>query len=166
MAISQALKEIYASAPATQRYIETLAFSHSLFPQTYYLTNDNQPWTFLLETGEQKTFSPMPFSVVLPTLDGRGNQDLALTLANIGRDLVDPIEAAIAKPSEPIVCTYRVYVDTALTTPQNDPPLALTITGIEVTRDSVSAAATRADVLNRAFPFNMYTYKLYPGLRR
>lgn len=166
MAISQALKEIYASAPATQRYVETLAFSHSLFPQSYYMTNDNQSWQFLLETGEAKTFVAMPFAVVLPTLDGRGNQDLALTLANIGRDLVNPIEAAIAKPSEPIRCVYRVYVDTALTTPQSDPPLQLTITGIEVTRDSVSAAATRADILNRAFPFNMYTYPIFPGLRR
>jgi hypothetical protein len=164
--ISQALKEIYASAPTTQRYIDTLTFSHSLFPQTYYMTNDNQPWTFLLETGVSAAFTVMPFQIVLPPQDGRGNQDLALTLANIGRDLVDPIEAAIAKPSEPIICTYRVYLDTALSIPQNDPVLAMTITGIEVTRGTVSASATRADVLNRAFPYNLYNYTLFPGLRR
>lgn len=166
MAISQALKEIYASAPATQRYIETLGFSHSLFPQTYYMTNDNQAWPFLLESGQLVTFMPMPFQVVLPTLDGQGNQDMALTLANIGRDLVDPIEAAIAKPSEPIRCTYRVYIDQASTGPQNTPPLSLTITGIQISREAVSATATRADVLNRAFPYTYYTYQLFPGLRR
>ena len=49
MTISAALKEVYASAPTTQRFIETLALSHSLFAQTYYITNDNQNWTFLLE---------------------------------------------------------------------------------------------------------------------
>jgi hypothetical protein len=166
MPISAALKEIYASAPATQRYIETLAFTHSLFSQPYYLTNDNQPWDFLLESGQLVTFAPMPFRIVLPTLDGKGQQDMALTLANIGRDLVDPLEAAIAKPSEPIKCTYRVYLDTPSTSPQNTPPLALIITGISVTADAVSATATRTDVLNRAFPFNFYQYTQFPGLRR
>jgi len=166
MTISAALKEIYASAPATQRYIETLSFGHSLFPQTYYLTNDNQAWDFLLESGQLVTFAPMPFRIVLPTMDGKGQQDLTLTLANIGRDLVDPLEAAIALPSEPIRCTYRVYIDTPSTSPQNSPPLVLTITGVSVTAEAVSATATRTDVLSRAFPFNFYQYTQFPGLRR
>jgi len=166
MAISSALKEIYASAPATQRYIETLAFSHSLFSQTYYVTNDNQSWQFLLETGSLVTFSVMPFRIVLPTLDGQGQQDMGLTLANIGRDLIDPLESAIAKPSEPIRCVYRVYLDQAATAPQNTPPLSLILTGVQVTRESVSATATRADVLNRAFPYTFYRYETFPGLRR
>lgn len=166
MTISAALKEIYASAPTTQRFIETLAFSHSLFPQTYYVTSDNQPWQFLLETGQLVTFVAMPFRIVLPSLDGQGQQDMGLTIANIGRDLVDPLEAAIALPEEPIRCTYRVYLDTAATVPQNDPPLSLIITGVQVTREAVSATATRTDVLNRAFPFTFYRYSDFPGLRR
>lgn len=166
MAISAALKQIYASAPATQKYVETLSFSHSLFPATYYLTNDNQAWTFLLETGASVTFTAVPFRVVLPKVDGQGNQDMGLTIANIGRDLVDPLEAAIAKPSEPIRCVYRVYLDTPNTAPQNTPPLSLIITGVSVTREAVSATATRMDVLNRVFPYNFYKYDSFPGLRR
>lgn len=166
MPISQQLKEIYASAPVSSRYIETLAFSHSLFSQTYYLTNDNRAWDFLLESGQLVTFVPVPFRVVLPTVDGNGNQDMGLTIANIGRDLIDPLEAAIAKPDEPVRCTYRVYIDQEATSPQNSPPLGLVMTGVSVTREAVSATATRADVLNRAFPYNMYTYQLFPGLRR
>lgn len=166
MTISQALKEIYASAPASQRYIETLTFSHSLFPQTYYLTNDNQPWIFKLETGVTKTFAVMPFRIVLPTQDGQGNQDMGITLANIGRDMVDPIEAANALPGEPIKCTYRVYIDQANSMPQNDPVEVLTINAVEITRESVTATAKRSDVLSRAFPYPLYTYQVFPGLRR
>ena len=166
MPITAALKEIYASAPADQRYIETLAFTHSLFPQAYYLTNDNQSWEFLLETEQLVTFLPVPFRVVLPALDSKGQQDMELTIANVGRDLVDPLEAAIAKPSEPIRCTYRVYIDEPGTSPQNTPALSLIITGVNVSGEAVSATATRNDVLNRAFPFNFYTYNLFPGLRR
>lgn len=173
MAISAALKTIYASAPATQRYIETLTLSHSLFPQTYYLTNDNQPWTFYANVTsggsiglELVTFNVMPFKIVLPQSDGKGQQDMALTIANIGRDLVDPLEAAIAAPAEPIRCIYSVYLDQAETEPQNNPPLTLIITGVQMTRDAVSATATRMDVLNRAFPYRFYRYDDFPGLRR
>lgn len=166
MAISATLKRIYASAPTTQRYVETLAFSHSQFARTYYLTSDTYPWRFLLESGAQVTFAPVPFKIVLPAIDGKGQQDMSLTIANIGRDLVDPLEAAIADPGEPIRCTYRVYTDTEGTMPQNDPPLTLVVTGAQMSRDSVSATATRVDVLNRAFPFNMYRYTEFPGLRR
>ena len=166
MAISAALKTIYASAPATQRYIETLAFSHSLFPQTFYLTNDNQSWSYLLETGQLVTFAVTPFQIVLPSLDGKGNQDMRLTIANIGRELIDPLEAAIAKPSEPVQCVYRVYLNQASSSPQNSPPLALIITGVQVNRDAVSATANRTDVLSRAFPYNFYKTADFPGLRR
>ena len=78
---------------------------------------------------------------------------------------IDPIELAITRPQEPIKCTYRVYLDTPSTIPQNT-PLALSLTGIQITRDTVSATATRADVLNKAFPANFYTVTQYPGLRR
>lgn len=166
MTISAALKEVYASAPTTHRYIETLSFSHSLFPQVYYLTNDNAAWDFLLEDGSLVKFLPVPFRIVLPTVDKEGNQDLSLTLANIGQDLVDPLELAIAKPEEPIRCTYRVYLDASSSQPQNSPPLSLVITSVQMTRQSVSAIATRSDVLNRAFPYNVYRYDAYPGLRR
>lgn len=165
MPISSALKAIYASAPITARYIDTLAFSHSHFSQTYYLTNDNQPWQFLLETGQLVTFQAIPFRVELPSSDGQGTQDMDLIIANIGRDLVDPIEAAIEKPSEPIKCTYRVYLDTAQSAPQNT-PVVLSLTGVQISRDTVSATATRADVLGKAFPANFYTATQYPGLRR
>ena len=165
MPISAALQAVYASAPVNQRYVETLSFTHSRFSQAYYMTSDNQQWQFLLETGQLVTFLPVPFRVTLPTVDGQGNQDMGLTIANIGRDLVDPIEAAIAVPSEPIRCTYRVYLDAPSSSPQNT-PMALALTGVQVNRDVVSATATRSDVLNKAFPSNFYTVVQFPGLRR
>jgi hypothetical protein len=165
MAISQQLKQIYASGTAS-RYVETLEFAHSLFGRSYFMTNDTQPWNFLLEDGRNVKFEAVPFRVVLPANDHGGNQDLSVTLANIGRDLVDPLEAAIAKPQEPIKCTYRVYIDQENTMPQNTPPLTLTIATVQVSQETVSAVATRADVLNKAFPDKLYRYDDFPGLRR
>jgi len=166
MAISQALKEVYASAPAQQRYIDTLAFSHSRFPQNYYLTNDNMAWMFTLESGAIVTFQPVPFAIVLPKLEGNGTQDMNLTISNIGRDLIDPLELANGLPTEAVKCTYRTFLDQHLGQPQTSPALELIITGIEVTKNAVSATATRSDVLNRAFPYNFYRADQFPGLRR
>jgi hypothetical protein len=166
MAISAQLKEIYASGTA-QRYVETLEFYHSLFPaKSYFMTNDTVAWDFFLEDGRLITFKQVPFRVVLPANDHGGNQDLSVTLANIGRDLVDPLEQAIMKPQEPIRCTYRVYIDQANTMPQNTPPLTLTISNVQVSQETVSATATRADVLNKSFPSKLYRYDDFPGLRR
>lgn len=165
MPISAALKEVYASAPTTVRFVETIALSHSTFSQTYYLANDNVSSTFLLETGATVTFVAMPFKIVLPRSDGSGNQDLQLVLPNIGRELIDPLEAAQAKTTEPIRCVRRVYLDQGSTTPA-DSPLTLLISAVSVTREAFSATATRMDVLNRSFPFNYYKISEFPGLRR
>jgi hypothetical protein len=165
MTISAQLKAIYASGTSS-RYIETLEFSHSLFGKSYYMTNDTIPWNYILEDGRSVVFEAVPFKVVLPANDHGGNQDLSVTLANIGRDLVDPLERAIGKPHEAIKCTYRVYIDQANTAPQNTPPLVLTIASVQVTQDAVSATATRADVLNKRFPNKLYRYDDFPGLRR
>jgi hypothetical protein len=129
------------------------------------MTNDTVPWTFQLETGATVKFETVPFKIVLPANDHGGNQDLSLTLANIGRDLVDPLELAIQKANEPVKCSYRVYIDQANTMPQNT-PLVLLISAIQVTQDTVSATATRADVLNKRFPNKLYRYDDFPGLRR
>lgn len=166
MAISSTLKNIYASAPTSVRYIETLQFSHSTFGKVYYMCNDNQPWRYFLENGQIVSFLPVPFKVIPPTQDGEGNQDMSITLANIGQELVIPVQAAIAKPQEPIRCVYRVYLDKPSTYQQNTPALQMTITGVQISRETISAIATRADVLNREFPKNIYTYELFPGLRR
>lgn len=165
MPITAALKEIYASGTAS-RYIETLEFHHSMFGRSYYMTNDTVPWSFQLETGAVVTFEAVPFRIVLPSNDHGGNQDLSLTLANIGRDLIDPLELAITKPQEPVRCTYRVYIDQVNSLPQNSPPLTLSISTVQVSQDAVSAVATRADVLNKKFPSKLYRYDDFPGLRR
>ncbi len=166
MPISDALKRVYASAPADRRYIETLSFSHSRFTQSYYFVNDLRDWTFSLETAQLQTFQRFPFRIVLPTQDRQGNQDLQIAVSNVGRELMDEIRAANEDPSEPIACVLRIYLDLPGTTPENNPPLSLTITDVEASRETVTAVARRADILNRPFPRRVYRIDEFPGLER
>ena len=166
MPISQELKRVYASAPLDTKYVETLEISHSQFAQTFFITNDVQAWRFALEDGTLRTFLAVPFLVVPPTQDGKGQQDLQLTIDNIGREAMDAVEAASLLPSEPIGVVYRVYLDRQDSAPQLEPPLRLTLSNIAVGLTSLAGTATRADTLNRLFPFEIYRTDTYPGLDR
>lgn len=168
MTISPELKRIYASAPSDRRYVETLELAHPLFPQTYYVANDVRAWAFKLAAAAATStpFDPVRFTVVLPTVDGKGQQDLQLAIDNVGREAMDAIEAAAANPAISISATYRVYLDVPDTAPQIDPPLLLALQSIVVTNEAITGTATRADTLNRPFPNELYRTDNYPGLDR
>jgi hypothetical protein len=166
MAISEALKRVYASAPAGVFYIETLELSHSSFPRTFYINNGVKPWAFKLEDGTPIDFEPVPFQVVLPTVDGKGQQDLQILIDNVGRDAMDAIEAAALNPQETIAVVARVYLNVAGSLPQNDPPLKLTLSQIEVQKDVIAGVATRSDTLNKPFPSELYRVDKFPGMDR
>jgi hypothetical protein len=166
MPISPALKQIYASAPATERYIETLEFSHSRFSKVFRFVCDLTDWELALEDGSLTTFLMLPFKIVLPsTVSGSGNQDLKIAISNISRQMMDELEAANALPTEPVKCIYRVYIDTANSPPQSD-AIELTIVDVTAEANQITAIARRADILNRPFPYTMYRIDKFPGLDR
>jgi hypothetical protein len=168
LTVSPELQRVYASAPWDRRYVETLQLAHPLFARTYYITNDGQAWQFLLSDGDTTpvTFEQVPFVVQLPTADGKGQQDLQIVIDNVGREIMDAVEAAAADPTVNITVTYRVYLDVANSAPQNDPPLVLALPSVVVGLATVTGTATRADVLNRSFPSEIYRVDLFPGLNR
>jgi len=166
MPISAALKRIYASAPTDQQFLETLSFSHSLFSKTFNLIADIKPWKFLNLAGVQVDYDVAPFKIQLPqTTSGSANQDLRVSLTNVGRLMMDELERANDNPQEPIVCIYRVYINQELTMPQSD-ELSLTIVDVQASMQQIDAVARRADILNRPFPFTTYRPDTFPGLDR
>lgn len=166
MTISPEMRRIYATAPAGQKYIETLEFWHPDFGQRYYMTNDPRSWEFALETGQIQKFDAVPFALVLPRRDGEGRQDMNITIDNIGRELIAEIEKAADGALTPVEVTYRVYLNKVHSPPQNSPVLTLAVFQVEVTRLSVVATASRADILNLPFPGDVYRVDTFPGLDR
>lgn len=166
MAISDELRHVYASAPSGSRYVETLELAHSAFPQTFYINNAQQVWNFQIASGVTIVFNPVPFKIILPTIDGKGQQDLQIAVDNVGRDAMDALELAAAQPLENIHVCVRIYLNVANSLPQNEPPLRLSLSEIEVTKEAIIGTATRADTLNRSFPSYIYRTDNFPGLDR
>lgn len=166
MPISEELKRVYSSAPSDVTYIDSLMFEHSLFTQTWAIINHVKSIRFRLEDDTYQEFIPIPFEFQLPPNNTQGNQDLSFAICNIGREIMDEIEAAVSLPNEPVKCFYRVYLDQPDTYPQNDPPVELALSQVNFSLTTITASARRFDMLNYPFPRVYYETRFFPGLLR
>lgn len=173
MPLTPEQRRLYASAPAEQVEQETLTLTHPGFSKVYHITSYPKAFEGLV-SGVPVTFEPVPFAITLPADDGRGQQDMRLTIGNVARVMVHELEAAARRPDPtPILMDYRMYIkdisvpDSGLPpSPMPDPPLRLHFSQIEMTATGISGTATRADIINRRFPWRVYTLHRFPGLDR
>lgn len=165
MALDPKLKAIYAGSNAS-RPLETLEISHEDWPVTQYIVNDDQTWQFELEDGSPKIFIPVPFTVKLPTKDVEGRQDLSIIIANAGREMIGMVETAAKRPNYPLQVNFRIFLDTPMSRPMNNPPLRLDIGEVTADNYTVTAVASRFEMLNRKWPTVLYTADMFPGLVR
>ena len=167
---TDALKRIFASG-GTQTYVEVLEFRHPGFSKTWRICNhiqtDGNPYTFKWTDNSTFTTTFVPFEIALPRHDGQGNQDMQIVIGNVGRELMDELEAAQAQPQTPIQVTMLFYLDVPNSGPQSD-PIILNIAAPVATLDTVTLEASRFDCLNKPFPALSESYRIdkFPGLDR
>jgi len=160
--ITEALQRIYASNQRDAEALETVELSHSAFSKTFYLVQDSAPHIGQLDDGTEQVFSPFGFEIVYPSTGNQ--QDLAFIFDNVSRLATEELRNAIQKTAEPIKLTHRVYIKNI--TLQQSTPLTLSLTNISVNDTTISARATRADLIKRKFPFgaNIYYDQRFKGI--
>lgn len=164
MPLTDAQKRIYASAPITSSIRQGIILSHPGFTRQFYLTNS--PVGFLaLWQGVLQQFVAVPFEVTEPRRDDSSQQDMKLTIDNVDPSVMRELENASTNFSEPIQCVYLVFADNN-PVPQNDPPLTLFLSALEVTPAVLIGTATRSDVVNAEFPRRYYRINEFPGMSR
>lgn len=169
-ALSEALKEAYASADTSVVIVNTLELRHPAFTTPIRVVADFAPVSAKLETnapingGQTVTFEAFAFEFSLPEVIERGIPEMGIRIDNVSREIMRNIELAIPQPDK-LEVTYRAYLSNSLTLgPQNDPPLHLTITSIEADAMSITAKASIADFVNKKFPSKDYDERQFPGL--
>lgn len=169
-ALSEAIKEAYASADTSVVVINTLEMRHPAFTEPIRVVADYVPVTAKLEDlapanpGEMVTFQPFAFEFSLPEVMEKGVPEMAIRIDNVSREIIGNIELAIPQ-TDKLEVTYRAFLSNDLAFgPHNDPPLHLTITSIEADAMSISAKATIADFVNKKFPGEDYDERKFPGL--
>lgn len=132
--------------------------------QPYYLIDFTDQYEGLVD-GFPQLFSPVPVQITKPKIDDTGSQEMSIIWCGISGEAKEFLDLAITRPDCPILCRYSIYI-LGDRNPQLDPWLELSLTNITMTLEAVSATATRADILNRSFPTEVYRLDRFPGLRR
>jgi hypothetical protein len=167
--LSQALKEAYASAPSNMIVYHTLELRHPAFSSPIRVVRDNADLTATLEASAPVnpstavTFVGFAFDFVKPEISPSGVPQMEIVIDNVDRSIVANIEAALTTTNL-VQATYREYISTDLSAPQNDPPISMTIMSITADVFRVKATAGFPDLMNRRFPTLEYSAETFPGL--
>lgn len=168
--LSEAIKEAYASAPTDVVVVDTLEITHPSFTQPIRVALSYTPITARLETtapynpGALVEFQAFAFDFVLPDVIDNGIPEMKIVMDNVSGEIMKHIEQAIPLPDK-LGVIYRAFLSNDLSGgPHNDPPLHMTITGIEIDLLKVTATATIADFVNKQFPSILYDERRFPGL--
>lgn len=161
-ALSEAAKEAYALSPQGELPLETLEISHPLVGDPIYLVIDRVGHTFGVD-GVDKVFDACGIRMSLPEAGDNGIQELSIGIDNVDRRISDFINT-VKQSNVRVSVKYRLYLLSDPSTAQNDPPIHLSLTDVNVNDIEVTGKATFADVVNKSFPTVFYTRRQFPGL--
>lgn len=167
--LSEAIREAHASCPVGLITYFTLEIRHPTLTEPIRIVRDNAPLTAYLEAdapedpGAEVTFLAYAFDFQKPEVGPNGSPVMPVTIDNVGRDITIALENAVAS-TDVIEITYREYLSTDLTGPQNDPPIHMELKSVSCDVFRVSAQAGFPDRATRKFPTLEYTTESHPGL--
>ena len=159
--LNAALVEAYAIAPVATSVIDTLEVALEGQP-SIYCTNSYSSFSGQVEDSTTKVFIPTPFSVTLPRNDANGLPTMVITIDNVDHKVSDFIKLANTI-QKPVMLKYRPYVSTS-PAPTIAPPMTFYVASAQITATQVSIQASFPDIVNKPFPRELYTLKLFPGL--
>ena len=175
--LKQAIKEAYATAPSNDVILHTLEIRHPAFVdgsgaatsirvvQDYADLTAKLEATAPLNPSTYVTFVSFAFEVVLPDVTDASTPEITISLDNVSTEIENNIALATATGIKAEI-TYRAYLASDLTGPQNDPPTTLTVLGIKADDFKVTCSCGFSDPSNKPFPGENYTLQRFPGLSR
>jgi len=167
--LSQAIKEAYAAAPSTEIVLHTLEFRHTSFTAPIRVVLDNTDLPAFLESGapenpgEQVDFIAMQFSLTKPEVGTNGAPEMSIELDNVSPEIEDQMSSAIFTQAV-IEVTYRAYLGSDLSGPQNNPPLHMEVKSCRADDFKVTARCSFGNFNNTRFPNELYRLTDYPSL--
>jgi hypothetical protein len=175
--LKQAIQEAYATAPSSDVILHTLEIRHPAFvdqnsqPTAIRVVQNYVDLTAMLENtaplnpAQNVTFISFAFDVQLPEVTDVASPEIIITMDNVSSEIETNIALATASGTHAQI-TYRAYLSSDLTGPQNDPPLTMTVFDIKANDFSVTCTCGFSDAANKLFPGEFYTPQRFPSLAR
>lgn len=167
--LTQAIKEAYASAPTDEVILHTLEFRHETFETPIRVVRDNADHDLTLEAtapedpDTEVTFLGYAFELKPPDVSTTGVPELVISIDNVSNEIEEALASATEAATK-VEVTYRQYLLSDTTGPQNDPPLNMTLLSAKAQGMQVIGRATLVDVANKRYPGEDYTAIRFPGL--
>lgn len=167
--LSEAIMEARASAPVGVVEYHTLEIRHPAFTNPIRVVRGFDTITARLEAtaplnpSAYVEFMAMAFDLVPPEMTATSIPTMKITMDNVSRVIGSSIEMALTS-TDLLEVTYRNFLSTDLSAPQNNPPLTLKIMTVEMDAFKVTATAGFPTWQNRKFPTVAYTAEIFPGL--
>lgn len=169
-ALSAAIQEAYASAPAEEVIYHTLELWHTAFSAPIRVVRDIADLDARLEPeaarnpGEVVTFVGYSFDLVPPDQSTTAVPQCTIEIDNVDRLILGELDKA-AVSGEATIAIYRAFLASALDDgPENQPPMVLTLFQVSATPFRITATAGFPDLVNRRFPRLDYSPERFPGL--
>lgn len=169
-ALSAAIAEAYASAPADEVILHTVELHHPAFEIPIRVVRERVSISARLEAsaprdaGEVVEFAAYAFDLTPPDQTSTGTPQCVLEIDNVSREILVQVRAAVVEGS-PVEMIYRAYLSGALLDgPENDPPLTMQLKSVSATPLRIRAVCGFPDLLNESFPRLVYDMDTFKGL--
>lgn len=155
------IQQVYASGGDV--IISTLELECPAWPDSVRICNGFEDQTVTDETATVKTFSAAGISIALPKKNTQGGQTLTFAIDNVTGEAQQLIDQAL-EAGEQVTMKYRVYLASDLNNVAEG-PLVFKVKDGKMQNTTVEINAGFFDLINTAWPRDLYTAEFAPGLK-
>jgi len=155
------LEKVYASGGDT--IIFTLELTCEAWDSPILLAEGFEDQHCITEDGRALTFKASGIGLALPKKTNSGAQNLTFAIDNVSGEAQAKIDAAL-EAEKKVFLFFRVYLASDLTAPSDQVYRATVLSG-KIKGATVQVTAGFFDLINTAFPRDLYTINFAPAIK-
>lgn len=155
------LEQVYASGGDILIY--TLELACDAWESSVFICGGFENQTCTDENGRVVTFEAAGIDVALPKKGNSGAQTLTFAIDNITGEAQRKVDQALAA-DERVTLFSRIFLASDLGAPA-EPPYRMTVMGGSMQGTTLQIQAGYFDLINTAWPRDLYTLEFAPGLK-
>lgn len=155
------LDQVYASGGDV--ILNTIELTCGAWDAPILICQGFEDQTCIDEDGRELTFIAAGIDVALPKKSSSGAQNLTFAIDNITGEAQQKIDQAL-EAEERVNLTFRIFLASDKSAPA-EPPYRMTVSGGAMNGTSVQVQAGFFDLINTAWPRDLYTSEFAPGLK-
>lgn len=153
----------FRASGGTDVQISTLELACSAWPEKILVCNGFENQVVRTENGDLVTFEASGMDVALPKRSTEGSQELIFAIDNV-RGKAQPLVDLATSTGATVTATVRLYLESDKSAPA-ERPLRYKVLAARFDGPTTQVTCGYADIVNTAWPRELYTANFAPGLK-